>query len=336
MSSVQSLREFISERLTAAAGEIFTEFEKTIVQYEEEIDRQRRLLDISSKPQINLHRTEVPQRYASEEEDILTDQQLWNQERNSNMDVEDPEPLQIKEEQEELSIGPNEEELLLKQETDIFIVTPASKERDYLESEPNWDQLFSQNSPETENQDRSRKDDSESSRDEELKQNERSPQTRDYSDNVDCLKLKTLPDEKPFTCGTCGKKFSVKYNLTLHMRTHTGEKPYSCEICGKCFSQNSHLTQHIRTHTGEKPFSCLICGKTFSHGNSLQLHLRIHTGEKPYPCKNCGKHFFTSSNLTNHMRTHTGEKPFSCQTCGKSFGQKSYLIRHMRTHKGEV
>ena len=54
MSSVQHLREFISQRLTAAAEEIFTEFEKTIVQYEEEIDRQRRLLDITWKPRINL------------------------------------------------------------------------------------------------------------------------------------------------------------------------------------------------------------------------------------------------------------------------------------------
>ncbi|XP_035999508.1 uncharacterized protein LOC110368458 isoform X3 [Fundulus heteroclitus] len=56
MSSSQSLREFIRERLTAAAEEIFTEFDKTIVHYEEELDRQRRLLEICYKPQINLQR----------------------------------------------------------------------------------------------------------------------------------------------------------------------------------------------------------------------------------------------------------------------------------------
>jgi len=55
MSSVQHLKEFISQRLTAAAAEIFGVFEKTIVQYEEEIDRQRRLLDITWKPRINSH-----------------------------------------------------------------------------------------------------------------------------------------------------------------------------------------------------------------------------------------------------------------------------------------
>ncbi|XP_047445827.1 uncharacterized protein LOC125010923 [Mugil cephalus] len=59
MSGSDSLRELIIERLTAAAEEIFGLFERTVVQYEEEIDRQRRLLDISRKPEIKLHRTDM-------------------------------------------------------------------------------------------------------------------------------------------------------------------------------------------------------------------------------------------------------------------------------------
>ncbi|MED6255922.1 hypothetical protein ATANTOWER_016927 [Ataeniobius toweri] len=57
MSSTQSLREFIRERLTAAAEEIFTEVDKTIVHYEEELDRLR-LLETKLKPPINLQRIE--------------------------------------------------------------------------------------------------------------------------------------------------------------------------------------------------------------------------------------------------------------------------------------
>ncbi|MEQ2284098.1 hypothetical protein AMECASPLE_018119 [Ameca splendens] len=52
MSSVQHLREFIRERLTAAAEEIFSEVEKTIVRYEEE----HRIMVINWKPQIKLNR----------------------------------------------------------------------------------------------------------------------------------------------------------------------------------------------------------------------------------------------------------------------------------------
>ena len=49
------MRGFISERLTAAAEEIFGVFQKTIVKYEEEIDRQRKLLDVW-KPEMKLFR----------------------------------------------------------------------------------------------------------------------------------------------------------------------------------------------------------------------------------------------------------------------------------------
>ncbi|XP_063317292.1 golgin subfamily A member 6-like protein 24 isoform X2 [Pelmatolapia mariae] len=118
MPSVQSLREFINERLTAAAEQIFLEFEKTIVQYEEEIDRQRRLLDITWKPQIKLHRTDVPQQHICEEE-VLPEQQLWNQERSSSVEQEEPEPPQIKEEQEELCSSQEGEQLGLKEEPEV-------------------------------------------------------------------------------------------------------------------------------------------------------------------------------------------------------------------------
>ncbi|MEQ2312078.1 hypothetical protein AMECASPLE_027289, partial [Ameca splendens] len=57
MSSVQHLRDFISERLTAAAEEIFGVFERTIVQYEEEMDRQRKLLDVTWRPDSSFQRT---------------------------------------------------------------------------------------------------------------------------------------------------------------------------------------------------------------------------------------------------------------------------------------
>ena len=57
MFSVQGLREFVSERLTSAAEEIFRVFEQTVVEYEKEIVRQRRLLDMVLKPELKLHRT---------------------------------------------------------------------------------------------------------------------------------------------------------------------------------------------------------------------------------------------------------------------------------------
>lgn len=57
MASVNCLRDFVNERLTAAAEEIVKVFEKTIADYEKEINRQRRLLAVVCKPRVKLHRT---------------------------------------------------------------------------------------------------------------------------------------------------------------------------------------------------------------------------------------------------------------------------------------
>ncbi|XP_061573571.1 uncharacterized protein LOC133440346 isoform X2 [Cololabis saira] len=93
MSKVNHLREFIGQRLTAAAVEILSVFEKTILEYEEELDRQRRLLDLAWKPEIRLHRVELPQENVCKvEEDVEedSDQHLNNLERSCSPDQEEP------------------------------------------------------------------------------------------------------------------------------------------------------------------------------------------------------------------------------------------------------
>lgn len=63
MSKLQLLNTFLTERLTAAAVEIFGAVEKTITEYQEEIsrskeeiDRLRRQLHIVTQPKIKLHK----------------------------------------------------------------------------------------------------------------------------------------------------------------------------------------------------------------------------------------------------------------------------------------
>lgn len=57
--SAEHFREFVNERLAAAAEEIFGAFRRTVVEYEGEIDRQRRMLETFCKPEIRLHRIGV-------------------------------------------------------------------------------------------------------------------------------------------------------------------------------------------------------------------------------------------------------------------------------------
>uniref|UniRef100_A0A3Q2X0T4 C2H2-type domain-containing protein n=1 Tax=Haplochromis burtoni TaxID=8153 RepID=A0A3Q2X0T4_HAPBU len=290
---------------------------------------------------------DVHQQHAFKEEDVLTDQEVFNQERNSSLDQEDPQPPQIKEEQEELCRSQEGEQLGLKQETDTFKVTPAYEKSDHSEPEPNSEQLLSHSSPEAESRDYEENGhvDSRSTRNAELKKRRHSQRV----DNtlVSVSQSRTDTKNKSVQCDVCGKTLPDKYKLIAHLRVHTGEKPYSCSTCAKRFSDSSALKKHRRIHTGEKPYSCSTCGKRFSDSSAFKTHrkictlsafkthTRVHTGEKPYCCSTCGKRFSDSSGFKTHTRIHTGEKPHSCSTCGKGFIQKSRLDCHIRIHTGE-
>ncbi|XP_014859044.1 PREDICTED: zinc finger protein 3-like isoform X2 [Poecilia mexicana] len=304
MCSVEPLREFIRERLTAAAEEIFTQLEKTIVQYEEEIDRQRRLLDLTWRPRTEpnpaglqqqepVHQDLWQQNHCNTE-DVPSDLESSQQNIGSGLNPKEPEP--IKEKLHDV-LGWGAEQLV-KQEPDPCMVTVEYVDMFPTKAEPNTTQIFSQNSSKAEiqSQERSNHKDSGSCRDEAPK--------GPTSDDPD---LRTAENE-PLT----------------------EENLYSCQFCGKNFTTCKDLKVHWRTHMEKKRHTCGVCGKTLSDRSSLRKHLRIHTGEKPYPCEVCGKRFRNSCGLTKHFRIHTGEKPFTCQTCGMRFNQSSILYRHMK------
>ncbi|KAM9762065.1 uncharacterized protein ACNS7B_004278 [Menidia menidia] len=327
MSSVQHLREFISQRLTAAAEEIFSEFEKTIVQYEDEIDRQRRLLEATWKPRVTLNAADSQQSQNLEEQDALC-----RLEKISSLDQEEPEQSQMKEEQMEPCISREEEQLVIKQESDPFMVTPYFQETNCSESETNTSQLLFQSSAVAESQDHE-EDQHEGSRSGRNEEPELDPFT--HTENPPQSLCNNGSANKSVKCNICGKEIRFKSGLKKHHRIHTGEKPYSCKTCGRSFNQSNHLTVHMRAHTGERPFGCQMCGKHFRRSETLTVHTRTHTREKLYSCEICGKSFAQNCTLTIHMRSHTGEKPYPCDMCGKRFKRKYNLLVHTRTHTGE-
>jgi len=56
-------------------------------------------------------------------------------------------------------------------------------------------------------------------------------------------------------CVYCGKLYSRKYGLKIHIRTHTGFKPLQCKICHRPFGDPSNLNKHVRLHSdGNTPY----------------------------------------------------------------------------------
>ncbi|XP_041646410.1 zinc finger protein 37 homolog [Cheilinus undulatus] len=267
-----------------------------------------------SKPRQEKGRhTDAPQQHVCKEEEIVAEQELCHQERKSSLAQEEPEPPQIKEQQ--------EREQFIKEETDTWMLTPTKEESEHREADGQHElQLLCHNSHVAENRDPTEK----KQKDSEITRKSKPRQERDRNHT----------GESRHSCYTCGEGFLSTSHLKSHMKTHTGEKPFSCTSCGKRFRRESYLNDHILTHTGTKPYTCDTCGTSFTKKCTLDSHLKIHTGEKSYTCTMCNKSFRRKGHLTVHMRLHTGEKPFSCSTCGKRYRCKSNLNIHILTHTG--
>ncbi|XP_076020352.1 uncharacterized protein LOC143011380 isoform X3 [Genypterus blacodes] len=126
MSKLQVLRVQVNERLTAAVGEILGLFERTIIEYEEELSRSQQRVDHQHKqlraalnPEVRLYRADIQQL-------------LVQQECRLSFDQEEPEPPHIKEEQRELWTSEEGEQLHGVEEAEITRV-PVKSEVDEKE-----------------------------------------------------------------------------------------------------------------------------------------------------------------------------------------------------------
>ncbi|XP_064802287.1 zinc finger protein 70-like [Oncorhynchus masou masou] len=362
MSTLQMLQVFLNERLTAAAVEIFGAVEKTVVEYQEENDNLRRLLQIT--PDINLFRKESLQlSLVVTEDEVPPEQQHCEQERRTSLQQEDREPKQIKEEQEELWTC-QEEEQLQGQEADSVFKFPLCVKSKCDQENP----LQSFTLPQTqtvENRESASKpvdlphfvtfthlkglnipcDPPDNQNDSYSHSSAVSsdpvglrllspfhpspPLNPNLSMGEHCCKPNTL-SRNTLSCCDCGETFALKADLQEHV-TLAKKRPSECCLCKKQYNSTCKLKAHIRLCHVEKPSTCPFCGKTFKLKGYLSRHMKIHTGEKPFSCGDCGKSFIQKGDLMRHILTHTGEKPFSCGGCGKSFNRKGNLTEHIRT-----
>ena len=130
-------------------------------------------------------------------------------------------------------------------------------------------------------------------------------------------------------CGICGALLKNNHELKNHMNKHNNIRPYVCETCGMDFYNKANLRHHKQTHLTVNPHVCDICGKDFKRLGSLRIHKRIHSAERLYKCETCSKTFTQSSSLKRHERIHTGDKPYPCRLCQTAFSDYSILRRHM-------
>ncbi|XP_044751516.1 zinc finger protein 426 [Coccinella septempunctata] len=88
-------------------------------------------------------------------------------------------------------------------------------------------------------------------------------------------------------CVYCGKCYSRKYGLKIHIRTHTGYKPLECKFCKRPFGDPSNLNKHVRLHAeGNTPYRCDLCGKVLVRRRDLERHLKSRHMPETHPDMN--------------------------------------------------
>ncbi|XP_028984908.1 zinc finger protein 583-like [Betta splendens] len=257
---MHSLKAFLDERLAAAAEEIFGAVEKTIAEYKEEISRSKdleitrlrlqlkllksdprvgRCLGAQLQPSSHHHPPPPPEQHQS----ILIAEAPEPQHSEEDVDQEQPEPSQVKKEQQK-----SHRDFWMEQDAEQ-LEGLESDMKDFISS-PTGPKLSLQEPPLPFHFYHSSSSSSDDARD------------------------------KPYSCSVCEKRFSNCSHLAAHIRTHTGERPYRCEICRKTFITTSALNRHQTIHTEGKQFICSQCGKSFKWMESLGRHMRsVHKRE---------------------------------------------------------
>ena len=94
--------------------------------------------------------------------------------------------------------------------------------------------------------------------------------------------LKKKLQSSDLTCQYCDKSFSTKNYVEIHTKTvHLKMKQFSCSDCGKLFTQKSSLNLHIKRHQQNR-YNCDPCKIYFIQEKNLKQHVsETHKNAKP-------------------------------------------------------
>jgi len=134
-----------------------------------------------------------------------------------------------------------------------------------------------------------------------------------------------------FSCNECGKSFTRKHYVTVHVRTvHEKRRDYQCYKCGKAFGEASLLRRHCQAvHDDERCFECNECGAVFRTAAYRDNHINaVHKKEPSFACDKCQKVFRWKGDVSRHKKSEHGEmKQIRCKSCHACYFEKGPLAK---------
>nr|XP_019539420.2 zinc finger protein 729-like [Aedes albopictus] len=149
-----------------------------------------------------------------------------------------------------------------------------------------------------------------------------------------------------FKCELCNKTYKLNVGYVNHkQRCHPNDDPFRCDQCPKRFTTQAALDRHIAIHARfqkEKPSErpkCEICGKSFYRALGLKEHMdAVHEKKAVYVCEICTKPFARQWMFKEHRMTHeytADELKKQCPICKRWQKNLRLWKKHMSRHKGE-
>ncbi|CAG5887859.1 unnamed protein product [Menidia menidia] len=294
MSKALAFRALVRQRLTAALEEIFGLFEGAVAEYEEEIGRQRSLLE--ARPE--------PGRGGAGVYGCILGEETCPpepQDRGSSPHQEDLKRPHIKEEHKQLQV---------QQEDEVTVFGPILVKTA---------QRFAEETREAAEPMETAAD----------RRAEPEETARCLQPGAHDTTSQSAAAGRGFSCPDCSKTFSQKAYLLEHLRCHRGEKAFTCSICNRGFPWRKQLQRHMRTHLIEQKLGCSACHKVFSWPYQLRVHqCASEESSRSHPTQPSPN---WRSVPVSHVG-HGALKQFPCSLCGETFGLKDMLLRHLRCH----
>lgn len=136
-------------------------------------------------------------------------------------------------------------------------------------------------------------------------------------------------EELVFMCEICSAVLRSEAYLKRHIETRHSkvQKIYSCDSCGKTFSHKDYLRIHIDRHRVHQILTCTVCQKSYSSKHTFRRHLKMHV--EKHICTVCGLIFHQKLLFDNHYATkHSDDLPFKCLFCTRLFASKTARNNH--------